>query len=133
MYLTAQRVRSRDGKEAVNAYRHLHGPDFEWPPDASRVPDEAPGRLVERHEAIPPGGNRVRSWLDVVAPDGSEGEVLALALDTFRRNLAEFPNPAVFRIGTVTIRFGVEISLEPRWDAALDELTAALREFVGRG
>lgn len=130
MYLTAQRVLSAEGAEAVNAYHYRHGADFAWPDDASALPDEAPGALVERREDVPPGGNRVRSWLDVLAPDGTVAVTLRFALDTFRRNLEEFPNPAVFRQGPVTVRFGVEIPQEPRWADALAELMEALEGFV---
>lgn len=68
--------------------------------------------------AVPPGGNRVRSYLDVLAPDDiSPGEVdLALTglwLDLVADELGpagrRLPNPVVIQRGRVVLRFGVDL------------------------
>jgi hypothetical protein len=72
MYLTAQHVRSHDGIDDHQSYLHLHDvPGSEpFPDDRRTVPFEHPGRMVLKGEHIlPPGGNDVLSYLDVVAED----------------------------------------------------------------
>ena len=70
MLLTAQRVVSPLSRaRGVNVYLYLHG-SFVW----DRVPNEFlpeanPGELVAQWIQLAPGGNRVISFLDVVAPD----------------------------------------------------------------
>ena len=71
MYLTAQRVRNHKGLKDLHAFLHLH--DLE-PTALSlpfRVPQNNPGRLVMQSSpmSIPPGGNSVVSYLDVVVDD----------------------------------------------------------------
>jgi hypothetical protein len=67
--LTAQRIVSPLGTRGVNVYQYFHGP-YAW----SHVPDELlpdanPGELVNQWLEVPPGSNRIVSFLDVVAPD----------------------------------------------------------------
>jgi hypothetical protein len=67
--LTAQRVVSPRGTRGVNVYQYLHG-SYVWPrvPDGF-LPDVNPGELVNQWLEVPPGSNRIVSFLDVVAPD----------------------------------------------------------------
>ena len=69
MLLTAQRVVSPRGTHGVNVYQYLHG-SYIWPrvPD-DFLPDANPGELVNQWLEVPPGANRIVSFLDVVAPD----------------------------------------------------------------
>src|SRR5690606_28704496 len=71
MYITAQRVRaSQGGDEGINAFLHRHASSWaEAPPD--NIPDRDPGELVRSAVIIEPGGNQVRSYLDIVAPEGT--------------------------------------------------------------
>jgi len=67
--LTAQRVVSPRGARGVNVYQYVHGSSV-W----TRVPDELlpdtnPGELVRQWLEVPPGENRIVSYLDIVAPD----------------------------------------------------------------
>jgi hypothetical protein len=127
MYATAHRV-SRDERSDINAFLYLHGRDFSWPADASALPEEDPGTLSEERQVcpIPPGANPVHSYLDVLAPDETRYEVLLAALQAFRRDVAERRNPTIFTTGAVTIRFGVQLGLEPRREAELDALIGTL-------
>ena len=118
MYAAAHRVASERGEEGINAYLHLHGAAFAWPDDPWRLPETAPGDQVWAQIAVPPGGNRVRSYLDVLAPDDiSPGEVdLALTglwLDLVADELGpagrRLPNPVVIQRGRVVLRFGVDL------------------------
>ena len=67
MYTTAHRVQ-RGESEGINRFLHLHGEDFCWPKDASSLPEAAPGEEKRAEVELLPGGNRVRSYLDVLAP-----------------------------------------------------------------
>lgn len=71
MYLTVQRVRNDEGLEELHSFLHLHDADASSLSDPFRVPQLNPGRLVMDSEPmlVPPGGNSVISYLDVVADD----------------------------------------------------------------
>jgi hypothetical protein len=70
MYLTTQRVRNDEGLEELHAFLHLHGVEASLS-DPFEVPQLNPGRLVmdSGPTLIPPGGNSVISYLDIVADD----------------------------------------------------------------
>ena len=130
MYLTSHLVRSRDGEEGINAFLHMHGPDFPWPQEPAALPDTNPGRTVSRQTSVPPGGNSVRAYLDVVAPDDTPRAALEQALVALARDLGERRNPTVFNHEKVVIRFGVELGLEGLRRQQLDMLVpAAMRLF----
>jgi hypothetical protein len=91
MYLASQRVRSRD-RSGINVflYRHRDG-DIPWE-DPKRIVENMPGELASSEVEVPPGGNEVLSFLDIVAMDGTD----PLAL----QNLVE-------RLRDVAVRTGV--------------------------
>jgi hypothetical protein len=136
MYATAHRVRSPQGVEGVNAFLHKHGPDFSWPSEPWRLPEENPGRIVIQKVAIEPGGNNVRSYLDVIAPDDVEasdieavfaGLSLELMADEVPSSpLGHLPNPVVYHRGRVVLRLGVEGMLESTRTMEMDQLRQAL-------
>ena len=106
MYLTAHRVRTADGEEAVQAFLYEHDAEHPWPASPSEVINKVPGQLVKKHTPIKPGGNVVLSYLDVVSPV----ELGAAPLDTALRgalDLATSGAPGVIHpLGTVFLRFG---------------------------
>src|SRR3954462_1881712 len=102
MYVTAHLVKSRDQREGINAFVHLHGATFQWPDDASLLPDTTPGRTVLRQTDPPPGGNDVRAYLDILAPDDTPRGEIERALSAFSHALRERRNPTVFNHGVVT-------------------------------
>jgi hypothetical protein len=112
MYVTAHLVRSSEGDEGINAFVHVHGVQFPWPEDAAPLADTDPGRVVHQRIDLPPGGNQVRAYLDVLAPDQSARDAIEGALARLANDLEERRNPTVFTQGAVTIRFGVELGLE---------------------
>src|SRR4051812_4485674 len=69
MRLVAQRVQSALGQQGINAFYYAHGPDV-WldkpPPEIA----QSPGHLLNAHVEVRPPGNSVRSYLEIVAPDG---------------------------------------------------------------
>ncbi|XXT24339.1 hypothetical protein WME94_22655 [Sorangium sp. So ce429] len=119
MYLTAQRVVSAaPPREGINAFFSLHGEErgaaIDWDsPRVELVAEELPGVLFFRDCELPPGGNRVRSFLDVAVHDHADRAHVEAALDEFRRRLASAPLPFVDVIDGVGIRFSAEPSLEP--------------------
>jgi hypothetical protein len=123
MYLTAHLLRSGDQREGINAFLHVHGVSFAWPDDASSLPETAPGRTVLHRTDLPPGGNQVRAYLDILAPDRTPRAELAEALTALSRDLRERRNPTVFNHGAVTIRLGVEPALEGLRAQQLEMLT----------
>ena len=83
MYLVAQRVLAPAGTEGINAFCYVHGP-YVWqglPP--AGIPDQNPGTLAAQTIVIRPPGNRVRSYLDVVAPDETSWSELRPAFMAF--------------------------------------------------
>lgn len=72
MYLTAQRVISPSGENGINGFLYEHGTvAWETPPDPA---SESAGKLVHSFITVPPGSNRVVSFVDVVAPDDTPYE-----------------------------------------------------------
>jgi len=115
VYATAQHVIAPSDAAGINGFLRLHGADFSWPADARLVallPSETPGEEVSSHVALSPGGNAVRSYLDVLAPDGTD---LAELLSTLREAEAAveelLETEWVVARGAVVIVFGVEGSL----------------------
>lgn len=71
MYLVAQRVRSVHGMTGINStrYEHTEG-EVDWArPDVFEfVTTQTPGRRVAQELVVPPGGNAVLSYLDILSP-----------------------------------------------------------------
>src|SRR3954471_18891648 len=112
MRLTAQHVRTSTGVEGINAFCRLHGP-YEWtapPPE-----DLAAGELVNQAISVPPGGNTVRSYLDVIAPDEAPTQEIRNAVVQFIDRSRGRPLPWAGAIGRCTFRFGVEQGLHASW------------------
>jgi hypothetical protein len=118
MYLTAQRVRSREGAQGIHAFLHLH--DVEggggFPADPLTVPQEHPGRLVDRRTEIPMGMNSVLSYLDVIATDRAWFEKPS---DFWRRELGSLgelmngqPLPWVVEAGEMYVIFSAAAAVQ---------------------
>lgn len=119
MYATAQRVRSRAGAVGINGFLHVHGVHFLWPEQPWLLPERDSGAQTHEHIEVPPGGNEVISYLDVLAPDGAAPEEVEAALTGLWLELVadeagppapqgRVPDPVVYQHGQVTLRLGVE-------------------------
>jgi len=88
MLLTAQRIQSpSSGQHGVNVYQYLHG-TYHWQRVPNEfLPDANPGELVEMWPALAPGGNRVLSFLDFVAPDDMDPLDLQQRLGALKHRL----------------------------------------------
>jgi hypothetical protein len=118
MYLTAQHVRSHKGEEEVHVYLHVHGADAAALKDPLSVPQSNPGRLVKDsvRRQIPPGGNTVIAYLDIVADDvigaGAHLEASAhpqpwwqAALESVGKTMSGEPTPWVVDVAGVHVIF----------------------------
>lgn len=127
MYLTAQRVRSPAGAEGINAFQYAHGAAV-WqglPPQG--MPDQNPGTLIAQTLVVAPPGNRVRSYLDVVAPDDSSWSEIRLAFITFVSEAQRRPFPWIGVSGRAFFRIGMEKGLASPWQRELAELYRAVQ------
>lgn len=126
MYLTSHHVVSPStGREGVNTFLYLHGDS--WTQPHSMVPGQNAGTLVAQSISIRPPGNRVRSYLDIVAPDEARWEEVHFGLMTALRGGAP---PWAARVGKCFFRLGMELELAKRWQhelAVLYRASQALR------
>jgi hypothetical protein len=127
MFLTAHRVYSpRSGRAGINTFSYRHGedPSIDWTnPDPVAVSEGAPGVLVSDAIEVAPGGNLVRSYVDVVAHDDTSFSAIEDALKSARARV-HGALPIVTR-GRVGVRFGAELGLaEDAWGSEFDELGA---------
>lgn len=132
MYIAAHLVR-RAGHEGINAFLHAHPPTFEWPTtvdDIAAIADDSPGEIVASRIDLEPGGNEVRAYLDILAPEGTGIDEIERALTSLRDDLAERQNPTVFKTEAIAIRFGVEVGLERLRQLQLDTLARVGLELL---
>lgn len=135
MYLAIQLVR-RGEEEGINAFLHKHPPDLKWPKspeDIAALADVNPGKIVQQRTDLKPGGNAVRAYLDVLAPEDTAVEDIEKVIQTLRRKLAEQKNPTIFSKSVVALRFGVELSLERLRDLHLDMLSSVGLQLLRSG
>lgn len=139
MYLTAQHIQSPAGEEEVHVYLHLHGSDAAALNDPLSVPQRNPGRLVPDHlvKRIPPGGNSVLSYLDIIAEDalGAAAQPNAAAhlepwwegaLRSAGRTLRREPLPWVVAVAGLHLIFSANqaIEAEDEYERLLDAAIA---------
>ena len=122
MLLAAQRVIApRTRARGVNVYQYLHGP-FTWDrTPAEFLPEANPGELVAQWIQLPAGGNRVVSFLDVVAPDEIELGLLQQRLTSLKHQLHAAGNPTTAYWDPLWIRFGCPPQTVP-WSTELGAL-----------
>ena len=123
MYVCAQRVfRPNDAAQGINSFYYLHGP-YVWQGalPTGLLPEENPGVFTDSIVEIDPPGNRVRSYLDVVAPDGTPLGHLVHAVVSLGVAVAL---PVVWGQGNVWCRFGAEQALAVQWRHELQRLLA---------
>jgi hypothetical protein len=126
MYLTAQRVQSKDARQGINAYLNWHGAG-----DGRELPWQGPadswnlGTPSEYHpplEQIPPGGNAVRSYLDIFAPDDVNPNEVTAAVLQLLTELEPAKLPARHTVGRVQFEFGMDRALAAAWKAEVQHL-----------
>jgi hypothetical protein len=125
MYLTAQHVVAPvSGAEGINAFYYEHGPD-----DWGVPPPEIPANETI---TVPPPGNRVRSYLDVVAPDSAPWAEIRQSFLTFVTQVQRRPFPWVGVAGRCLFRIGLDLGLASRWQHELADLYRAVEAARAR-
>ncbi len=123
MYICSQRVvkPGHDSPEGINTFYYVHGPR-EWKglPPSDMLPESNPGVLEDELLELSPPGNRVRSYLDIVAPDGTRANAIVAAALHPPAVLQQFP--ATWIHGDVWCRFAVEGALASSWRNELHDL-----------
>lgn len=118
MYLTAQRpVTDPVELLGINAYLYHHG--FTW---SGHPPQPLPPLVFVRgHESAPRGllqVRRVRSYLDVVAPDDASLDEVRRAIAHLHGSIASQPAPSWHHLcGRCRVEFGLEAALSKAWHA----------------
>ncbi len=128
MYLTSQRVSAPgDARTGINTYLYRHAEvvsSIDWNrPDLARIVDEFPGTLVANEAEVPPGGNSIRSYLDIVASDSTHQDEIDQALQQFDKEWSASRMGQVIHMGGVALRLGLELWLEARAQEELRELS----------
>jgi hypothetical protein len=129
MYLTAHHVISPSAtQEGINAFLYLHQiPTWRVPPPG--IPDQNPGRLIRQSITVAPPGNRVRSYLDVVAPDDANWTEIRQSFIQFVSQVQRERLPWTGVVGRCLFRFGLERSLTPQWQPELHRLYLAVQSI----
>lgn len=131
MRLVAQRVvkvGSKPLRTGINAFCYLH-PGQTWlePPD-----EIGAGELRNKDWDMPPGGNRIRSYLDILCPDNTSNTEISATVRDGALLLGDRPKPQAFpwAIDTRAIRFefGVDGELAHVWR---EELVTLLTRALG--
>lgn len=122
MLLSAQRVRSRHGVTGINVYVYRHPPGA-WDPSSLEALERGAGLELQELE-VPPGGNDVRSYLDLFAPEGTSSSELARVTAVIRSGPDPSSFPAVFEDGPIVIRLGLVFGLVPSWRNELTDLVS---------
>jgi len=134
MYVTAQRVVSpTTSADGINSFIYLHGP-YTWhglPP--SGIPEANPGSLVAKQIAVPPPGNRVRSYLDIVAPDETPWAEIRESFFGFVAQAQCQALPWMGLDGRCLFRVGLEMGLANDWQREVARLYRAAEALRIRG
>jgi hypothetical protein len=126
MYLTAQHVVSTSGgREGINAFCYSHGTETWMALPPAGIPDQNPGILKAQSLAVPPGGNRVRSYLDIITPDESSWTEIRQAFMTFVSANQRQPFPWQAVVGRTSFRIGIDHGLVGQWHREIADLYRA--------
>ena len=128
MYLTAQRVRRvPDGPEGINAFFYMHG-DYVWNADTLAWFRRDPGQLVNQVLQInPPQGNRVRSFLDLICPDGTDWLDIRQSFIEFVGMYQRTPMPWDGTVRYCTFRIGMDLGIARTWQTEIATLYRAIQ------
>lgn len=131
MYLSAHHVVSPVRGEGINAFYYVHGHDWDADVPPQMFPEVNPGELFDQSIAIPPPGNRVRSFLDVVAPDGASPTEIRQGFVVFVSRSRGTPLPWRGTFGRCLFHIGMDLGLVNQWHTEVAVLFRAT--FTVRG
>jgi hypothetical protein len=123
MYLCALHVlRLQTGQDGFNAFHYAHADGWVEPPD----PVEDPGELVSQVTDVPSGGNRVRSYLDIVGRDSASWYVIRNEFLRFVLDSEGGTFPWQLRRGDFLFRAAMDDELAADWRGELGRLYEAV-------
>jgi hypothetical protein len=121
MRLVAQRVISAGGLQGINAFCFLHG-GYVWLDRPPQEVADAPGELVNSSIVVPPPGNRVRSYLNILTPDQTPNQKILYDILNPIDLFANQPLPLHVQSGDITFTFNIEQALAAAWHRELEVL-----------
>lgn len=124
MLLSAQRVRTSQGVTGINRYVYRHAPGVRNTLDLTAL--EQAAVLHAQDFEVPPGGNDVRSYLDIFAPEGTSSVDIARAAVVIRGGPDPTSFPAMFFCDSIVFRLGLVFGLVPSWRNELTDLVSRL-------
>ncbi len=132
MYLTAQRVVTPIGQQTgINVFLYSH-PNRAWRIPPNDIPDKDHGKLVNKKIDVQPPGNRVQSYIDIVAPDETKDYEIVRRLLVVLRRLERQPLPWEAVEAPCLFRLWMEPELAKTWLREVSALaTAALALLSG--
>jgi hypothetical protein len=98
----------------------------------SFIADASFQMLASSTISLPPGGNDVRSYLDVIAPDETPTQEIRNAVVPFVDRARGRTLPWTETIGRCTFRFGVEQGLHASWPEEFRRLLLSAFPFAER-
>lgn len=133
MLLSAQRVRAHDGREGINVAGYLHGPAASAvlatnPHAAFQI--QIPRTLLLTLPALPGGGHRVISFLDVAFADAVSSRIVAAGLPRLVATWRPEMRPATI---LQSPPLAAHFYCSPEVDAGMElrDLHSALRPVAG--
>ncbi len=129
MLVTAQRVVAPAGLVGINVYLYQHDSGQPWTPDDLDAL-EAHATLTRHHFQVDPGGNRVRSYLDVFAPEGTTAAELLPWFRRLTRTSSSPSFPLTDKEGPAVLRFNLDLGLVPTWRDEFTDLAADILLFL---
>ncbi len=131
MYVTAHHVVNKARQlEGLNAFHYAHE-GLTWtalPPPG--IPDDQPGVLTRQQISVRPGGNHVRSYLDIVAPDGTPWSEIEAAFVSFLAKRTGEPLPWKGVVGRTVFRVGMDLGLVAQRHRELAQLLRAAKQVA---
>ncbi|MBC7541292.1 MAG: hypothetical protein H7338_01025 [Candidatus Sericytochromatia bacterium] len=123
MYLTAQRVVSSQNVGGINSYLSSDDPFIARNTLDPNVANHL-GQVQLKSEELSPGGNRVRSYLDIVAPETATISAIEAAFEHLLTSIApdDFRANEIMLGDKVLFRFGLDQALARSWRRELKEL-----------
>ena len=136
MYLTAQRVVSHKNQSGINIFLHMHKdgkqPIMENISTITYVAEINTGDIVDENCELPPGGNRVKSYIDIVSSNDITQDIIENTIKMAKSKISSAELPFQQIIGSVGIRFGAEIGLYEIVSQEYDDLTNAAVILFGK-
>lgn len=128
MYLTAHRVESPSGEDGINAFHYAHGVGLEpkEPQPGELIKDGECGILIASDYSVKPGGNRIRSYVEILTLDEVPQPDVSCALITVLASMVKFPHEGRSRRCFVRVALDQATIERSTWPVEVGHLYRAL-------